>query len=134
MLGILAQSWMTAARQTPGTESRNLTEEDRRWLREASTHLSRYIREFDAGETVYAGKKRWFQQIYTDCVRARKPFDGILQARQEFEVYRKTGQNLVGSMQGAYQSASQDGERRAQNVLTRIAGKIRVEKTRQTRR
>lgn len=35
MLGILAQSWMTAARQTPGTESCNLTEEDRRWLREA---------------------------------------------------------------------------------------------------
>lgn len=106
----------------------------RRGLREAALKLSRYIREYDAGETVYAGKKLWFKQIYQDCVRKRRPFDGIVQAQVEFEVFRKNTQHLVGAMQSAYNAASQEGERRAQGVLTRIAAKIRAEMTGQNRR
>ncbi|MFZ5962258.1 hypothetical protein ACOXXX_04840 [Thalassococcus sp. BH17M4-6] len=35
MLGILAHSWMTAARQTPKSEGRTHYEEERRWLRDS---------------------------------------------------------------------------------------------------
>ena len=99
-------------------------QEARRWLREASTRLSRFIREFDAGETVYAGKKLWFQQIYDQSIAPKQPFSGMLQARGEFEAYRKTLQHLAQSMTSAYQSAKQDGENRAQQVLNRIAAKV----------
>lgn len=99
-------------------------QEARRWLREASTRLSRFIREFDAGETVYAGKKQWFQQIYDQSIAPKQPFNGMQQARGEFEAYRKTLQHLVQSMTSAYQSAKQDGELRAQTVLNQIAAKV----------
>ncbi|MBI1313641.1 hypothetical protein GC176_20305 [bacterium] len=99
-------------------------QEARRWLREAATRLSRYVREFDAGETVYAGKKQWFQQLYDQSIAPKQPFSGMVQARGEFEAYRKTLQHLVQSMTSAYQSAKQDGELRAQQVLNRIAAKI----------
>lgn len=36
--------------------------EARRALRDATTRLARYIKEMDSGETVYAGKKRWFDK------------------------------------------------------------------------
>ena len=99
-------------------------QEARRWLREAATRLSRFIREYDAGETVYAGKKQWFQQIYDQSIAPKQPINGIEQARGEFEVYRKTLQHLVQSMTSAYQSAKQDGELRAQQVLNQIAAKV----------
>lgn len=106
----------------------------RRALREQATKLSRYIREYDAGETVYAGKKRWFAQVYKDCVKKRRPFDGMTSAQQEFEVFRKNTQNLVSAMQSAYNAAGAEGERRAQSVLTRIAAQVRAEMTGQNRR
>lgn len=104
-------------------------QEARRALRDAALRLSRFIREFDAGETTYAGKKRWFQEIYEDYVQPRQPFDGMRQAQQEFEVYRKMTQNLASNMQSVWQSASQEGERRAQTVLNAIAVKVRAAKT-----
>ncbi len=105
-------------------EDRDDWQEARRFLREASTRLSRYIKEMDAGETIYAGKKQWYSDIYREFVAERQPFEGMAQVCQEFEIYRKTMQNLVTSMQGAYQHARSEGEQRAQIVLNRIAAKV----------
>ncbi len=99
-------------------------QEARRSLRDASTRLARYIKEMDAGETTYAGKKRWFVDIRKTYVVTRTTFDGMESARQEFEVYRSTMQNLVSRMQSAYHQARQEGEVRANQVLSRIASKV----------
>ena len=126
------QMRLSTLNRDPGPEERlasdrsdiDAWQEARRWLREAATRLSRFIREFDAGETVYAGKKQWFQQVYDQSVAPRQPFTGMEQTRGEFEVYRKTLQHLFQSMTSAYQSAKQDGELRAQQVLNQIAAKV----------
>ncbi|MGZ0171525.1 MAG: hypothetical protein ACKVHE_18415 [Planctomycetales bacterium] len=99
-------------------------QEARRALRDAATRLARYIKEMDAGETSYAGKRRWFVDIRKSYVIPRTTFDGMESARQEFEIYRSTMQNLVSRMQAAYHHARQEGEVRAQQVLNRIATKV----------
>lgn len=99
-------------------------QEARRALRDAATRLARYIKEMDAGETSYAGKKRWFVDTRKTYVIPRTTFDGIESARQEFEIYRSTMQNLVSRMQAAYHHARQEGEVRANQVLSRIASKV----------
>src|SRR5439155_7590204 len=95
----------------------------RRWLREASGKLSRFIKECDVGETVYVGKKRWFEQMYEQVVLPRQPFNSLEQVLHEFESHRKNLQTLVNNMRATMSSAAQDGERRAQQVLSRIAAK-----------
>jgi len=99
-------------------------QEARRALRDAATRLARYIKEMAAGETVYAGKKRWFDNIRKTYVVPRVTFDGMESARKEFEVYRSTMQNLVSRMQSAYHHGRQEGEVRANQVLSRIASKV----------
>lgn len=105
-------------------------QEARRALRDAAARLARYIKEMDAGETSYAGKKRWFDNIRKTYVIPRITFDGMESARLEFEVYRSTMQNLVNRMQSAYHHARQEGEVRAQQVLNRIATKVAATKNR----
>lgn len=95
----------------------------RRWLRDAAGKLSRFIKECDVGDTVYVGKKKWFIQIYQQVIIPRAPHPGLEQVRQEFEAHRKTLQTLVNNMRATHSSAGQDGERRAQQVLSRIAAK-----------
>ncbi|MDA0284681.1 MAG: hypothetical protein O3B13_23515 [Planctomycetota bacterium] len=75
--------------------------EARRALRDATTRLARYIKEMDSGETVYAGKKRWFDKNLRTYVVPRITFDGIDSAHHEFENYRSTMQDLVTRMQAA---------------------------------
>jgi len=99
-------------------------QEARRALRDSATRLARYIKEMDAGETSYAGKKRWFDNIRKSYVIPRVTFDGMESARMEFEVYRSSMQNLVSRMQAAYHHGRQEGEVRAQQVLNRIATKV----------
>ncbi len=95
----------------------------RRWLRDAAGKLSRFIKECDVGDTVYVGKKKWFEQIYEQVVLTRQPMTGLDQVRHEFETHRKNLQTLVNNMRATLSSASQDGERRAQQVLAHIAAK-----------
>ena len=101
----------------------------RRWLREAAGKLSRFIKECDVGDTVYVGKKKWFIQIYQQVIIPRAPHPGLEQIRQEFEAHRKTLQTLVNNMRATHSSAGQDGERRAQQVLSRIASKAACART-----
>lgn len=98
----------------------------RRWLRDVAAVVSRYITEYDVGETLSAAKKNWFGEVYQRFVVPRQPFDGMWQAAKEYEAHRKALQTLLTRMNTAMSSAAQDGERRAQQVLSKIAAKART--------
>jgi len=102
--------------------------EARRWLRDVAAKVSRYIKEFDIGEASQAGKREWFEQTYEQIIVPRQHSDRLPRLEREFEAYRKQLQILMANMNNAYSSAIQDGERRAQQVLTQIASKVRSAK------
>ncbi len=97
----------------------------RRWLRDSSTRLSRYIKEHDIGYTSAAGQRKWFEQTYQQYIVPRQQFDGLRQAHRDYATYRKVVVTLQTNMNTAYAQAAQNGERRAQQILTRVAAKVR---------
>jgi hypothetical protein len=101
-------------------------QEARRWLRDVSARVARFIKEHDVGMTSNAGLRLRFETIYKEQVMPRRPFAGMEQTAREFEMHRKTMQHLLGNMQTALAQAATDGERRAQMVLNRIAAKVRA--------
>lgn len=101
----------------------------RRWLREGATRLSRYIKQHDMGETSMAGRRLWFEQTFQQQIAPRRPVDDVAHLQREFESYRKTLQMLLNRMTSALAAASQEGERRAQQLLSRIAAKTRAART-----
>jgi hypothetical protein len=100
-------------------------QEARRWLRDVSSRVSRFIKDHMVGMTSDVGKRSSYESIYQQYVVPRRQFDGLTQSAREFESYRKTLQSLLNNMTTANTSAVQDGERRAQQVLTRVSAKIR---------
>ena len=100
-------------------------QDTRRWLRDASSLASRYIKEADTGVTSMAGNKRRMEQLVEDAKAGRLSAQQIAAAQNEIESHRKTVLNIQNQMQNALQSASRDGEQRAQQVLSRIAAKVR---------
>jgi len=101
-------------------------QEARRWLRDVAGRVSRFLKDQHIGMTSNAGKRSSFETIYEQYVVPRRQFDGIVQAERDFEQYHKTLQTLLNNMNAAQTSAAQDGERRAQQILTRIAAKVRA--------
>jgi hypothetical protein len=97
----------------------------RRWMRDAASHVSRDLRNHDIGVTSNAGARSRFEQVYNDFVVSNRPFEGLPQAQKDFETHRKTTQLILTAMQQTIVSAARDGELRAQQVLSRIAGKLR---------
>lgn len=97
----------------------------RRFLRDASGHVSRYIREHDVGVTSAAGIRNRFEELYKTYIAPRQAFEGIATAQHELEVYRKQVQGLLAKMQTALSNAGSNGEQRAQQVLSRIGAKMR---------
>jgi hypothetical protein len=98
----------------------------RRWLRDIAARVSRFLKDHHIGMTSTAGKRGSFEAIYEQYVVPRRNFEGLVQAERDFEQYRKTMQTLLNNMNAAQTSAVQDGERRAQLVLTRISAKARA--------
>jgi hypothetical protein len=98
----------------------------RRWLRDIAARVSRFLKDHHIGMTSAAGKRGSFEAIYEQYIVPRRNFDGLVQAERDFEQYRKTMQTLLNNMNTAQTSAVQDGERRAQLVLTRISAKARA--------
>jgi len=101
----------------------------RRWLRDLSTRLSRCIKDQDIGDTSIAGRKKWFEETYEQLIVPRRPFEGLQQMQREFESYRKMQQSLLSNMNSVHSSAQQNGERRARQILTRIAAAVRSNRT-----
>ncbi len=97
----------------------------RRWLRDASAQVSRYIRDHDIGMVSAAGNRNRFEKIYTEHIVPRSPCEGLMAIQREFEQHRKTAQSLLLQMQAAHANAGRDGVQRAQQVLGRIAAKVR---------
>jgi hypothetical protein len=85
----------------------------------------RYIKEHDTGETSNAGKRESFHSTYDQIVLPRRPVDNLLQIQRNFESHRKRLQILQTNMTTALQFAGSDGERRAQQVLERVARSVR---------
>lgn len=98
----------------------------RRWLRDALAHVSKAIRSHDIGVTSAAGSRRRFEQLYKDYVEPRRPFPGMEAEQLAFEQHRKTTQSLLQQMQSTHAFATRDGIQRAQQVLARIAVRVRA--------
>ena len=97
----------------------------RRWLRDAGAATSRAIRDCDIGDTSAAGNRNRFEQIYNEIVVPRKPVPDLSRLQFEFESHRKTVQSVVLKMQSAASGTVREAEQRAQQVLSRIAAKVR---------
>lgn len=97
----------------------------RRCLRDASNRVWKYLKAHDIGDTSNAGKRVWFEEIYRKQIAPRKPFKEFMAAARAFESHRKTITTLHGDMNNAYSFATLDGERKAQQVLSRIQTKVR---------
>lgn len=97
----------------------------RRWLRDGAAQTSRYIKEADTGVTSMAGNKRRLEQLVDDAKAGRLSPQQLAQAQNEIESHRKTVVNIQTQMQNVLQSVSRDGEQRAQQILSRIAAKVR---------
>jgi hypothetical protein len=106
-------------------QAKNDWQEARRWLKDSAAKLTRYIKEHDTGETSNAGKREWFVKTYQQLVVPRRPFENLVQVQRNFESHRKRLQILQTNMTTALQFATSDGERRAQQVLERIARSVR---------
>ncbi len=110
-------------------QDRDDWDDARRWIRNAVSGLSRYIKAFDVGDTRSAGKKEWLQKIYDDFVVTGMPMENVVSVESEFEFHRKLLINLESQMSGALSHAGQEGQVRAQGVLAQIAAKVRRGRT-----
>ncbi len=112
-------------------ENRFSTQEDkgewrdaRRILRDISTKLDMHVKQHDIGVTSFAGKREWFEKMYHQYIQPRLYCDELVQIERDFEIYRKTLQTLMATMNSTHLQAGRDGERRARQVLTKIAAKV----------
>lgn len=101
-------------------------QEARRWLRDIANRLGRSIKDHAIGLTSDAGRRTGYEAIYKQYVVPRRSFDGLQQAERDFESYRKSLQTLLNNMVAVHGTASQEGERRAQQILTRISARVRA--------
>jgi hypothetical protein len=97
----------------------------RRMLRDCTNRLWKCVKAHDIGYTSSAGQRRFFEETYEKYIAPRRHFDGFLEADRAFGTYRKIVTNLHVEMTNALSIAQLDGERRAQQVLAKIAEKIR---------
>jgi len=112
-------------------QAKNDWQEARRWLKDSAAKLTRYIKEHDTGDTSNAGKREWFVKTYEQLVVPRRPFPDLIQVQRNFESHRKRLQILQTNMTTALQFATSEGERRAQQVLERIARSVRDKRAKQ---
>lgn len=113
--------------ETRGADSQDKRDwqEARRWLRDVSGRVGRFLKDHVVGMTSNAGKRNSYETIYQQYVVPRRQFDGLTQAERDFETYRKSLQNLLNNLTSGNSTAVQDGERRAQQVMARVATKVR---------
>jgi hypothetical protein len=97
----------------------------RRMLRDCTNRLWKCVKAHDIGYTSSAGQRRHFEETYEKYIVPRRHFEGFLDADRAFGTYRKIVTTLHIEMTNALSSAQLDGERRAQQVLAKIAEKIR---------
>ena len=131
LLRISALNRDMSPEENRGADSQDKREwqEARRWLRDVSHKSARHLKDHTVGMTSNAGKRNGLESTYRQFIQPRRPFDGIEQAEREFESYRKSLQTLLTNLTSSQNSAVQDGERRAQQVMTRVLAKVRTMRT-----
>jgi len=97
----------------------------RRMLRDCTNRLWKSVKAHDIGYTSSAGQRRWFEETYDKYIAPRRHFEGFQDADRAFGTYRKIVTTLHIEMTNGLSIAQLDGERRAQQILARIAEKIR---------
>ena len=97
----------------------------RRMLRDCTNRLWKCVKAHDIGYTSSAGQRRYFEEVYDKYIAPRRHFEGFVEADRAFGTYRKIVTTLQIDMSNAISIAQLDGERRAQQILARIAEKIR---------
>jgi hypothetical protein len=97
----------------------------RRMLRDCTNRLWKCVKAHDIGYTSSAGQRRWYETTYEKYIAPRLYFEGFQDADRSFGTYRKIVTTLHIEMSNAISIAQLDGERRAQQILARIAEKIR---------
>ncbi|MDZ4686055.1 MAG: hypothetical protein SH850_13385 [Planctomycetaceae bacterium] len=100
-------------------------QEARRWLKDCAAPLSRSVKEIDVGIISGAGQRGRFEDLYRQYVIPRIPFPGLKQSTVDFEMHNKSVKNVLQAALTALSKGSSDGERRANAVLQRLAGKVR---------
>jgi hypothetical protein len=131
-LKILNRDLNSDERLYSSREDKQDWQDARRFLRDGETRLRASIKEFDIGDPSSAGYRRALEQIYAQFVAPRVPYKGLEFALGQFEAHRKMVMTLQGKMNSVYLAAVSNGERRAQQVLNRIAGKVREAGTKKT--
>ncbi|TXT37244.1 MAG: hypothetical protein FD138_717, partial [Planctomycetota bacterium] len=124
-LKILNRDLNSDERLYSSREDKQDWQDARRFLRDGDTKLRACVKEFDIGDPSSAGYRRGLEQAYTQFIVPRIPFNGLESMLGQYEAHRKMVMTLQGKMNTAYLGAVQNGERRAQQVLARIAGKVR---------
>lgn len=124
-LKILNRDLNSDERLYSSREDKQDWQDARRFLRDGETKLRACVKEFDIGDPSSAGYRRSLEQTYTQFILPRLPFNGMESTLGQFEAHRKLVMTLQGKMNTTYLGAVQNGERRAQQVLARIAGKVR---------
>jgi hypothetical protein len=97
----------------------------RRMLRDCTSRLWKCVKAHDIGYTSSAGQRRYFEEVYEKYIAPRRHFEGFVDADRAFGTYRKIVTTLHIDMSNAMSIAQLDGERRAQQILARIAEKVR---------
>lgn len=124
-LKILNRDLNSDERLYSSREDKQDWQDARRFLRDGETKLRACVKEFDIGDPSSAGYRRALEQVYVQFVVPRIPFNGMESTLGQYEAHRKLVMTLQGKMNTTYLAAVQNGERRAQQVLARIAGKVR---------
>lgn len=110
-------------------QDRDAWDDARRWMRNASTQLSRCQKACDVGDTQSVGKREWLQQIHDTYIAPRLGIENAKGIESEFAYFRKLLINLENQLNVALSSASTDALGRASRVLSEIARKIRKAKS-----
>ncbi|MEZ6123904.1 MAG: hypothetical protein R3C49_12095 [Planctomycetaceae bacterium] len=124
-LGKLDRELSPDERLAAERDDRDAWTDARRWLRDLAAKCHREIKAFDIGMTSGAGRRNNIEHIYQTYVEPRASCSDLESHRRDFETYRKDMVNLQRAMNGALQTATQNGTQRAQRVLGVIGRKIR---------
>lgn len=124
-------------RELTADEARAADQVDRRdwqtartWMRDVITRLMRAIKEFDQSRLHIGDKRRWLESAYFQYVMPRRPFEGLEQTEQEFQMLRGMLQTLYASLCAVRDPGWQEAERKLHHTLNRIAFKMRADRTR----
>jgi hypothetical protein len=102
----------------------------RQWMRDVLACLMRSIKVHDVTRSQFAEKRRCLETTYFQYIMPGRTFDGIEQIEQEFQAYHAGLQSLLTAMNSVRDPGWEESERKIRHTLSRIAVKMRSDKSR----